>query len=317
MNIHRIAVRAIAVAAIAAATAPSAAKANGYGAECASLIAQVEAKRNIPRGLLMAIAITESGINGLPNPYAMNIAGRSYHARSIQDMVGTIQSNWSRGVQSIDVGCMQINLKYHGQKFPRLTDLLDSTTNVEYGASFLISLATETGSWRDAVMSYHNRKNPARRAWYGCKVWNNYLRVSMAQTGFVPCGKTPTGSSTASVGSTEPIQIAGFNSRPISPTIGPLTPPGDASSAAPRTMIGDIEVAIPSINDRVHGELTIVGAEANIPEVVANDRRANAFRSVRPVDWSSRREAENSRSSNDVLTSNPDQSGFGRITAAN
>lgn len=161
------------------------AKAATYSADCPTLIAQTEARRNIPRGLLMAIAVTESALNGRPNPYAMNIAGRAYHASGTQEMASIIQSNWSRGVRSIDVGCMQINLKFHGQKFARLTDLLDSPTNVEYGASYLISLAADEGSWKQAVMSYHNKNNPARRQWYGCKVWNNYLRLAGAQSGFI------------------------------------------------------------------------------------------------------------------------------------
>src|SRR3546814_5182889 len=69
---------------------------------------------------------------------------------------------------------MQINLKFHGEKFSRLTDLLHSPTNVDYGASYLIKLAIDRGSWREGVMDYHNKVSAGRRQWYGCKVWNNY-----------------------------------------------------------------------------------------------------------------------------------------------
>jgi hypothetical protein len=193
-------------------SAPAAAQ---TGISCPQLIADAEARRQIPRGLLMAIAVTESGLNGSPNPHAMNIAGRSYFARDLNDMASVISANWQRGIQSIDVGCMQINLKYHGDKFARMTDLLHSPTNVEYGASYLIHLATERGSWREGVMDYHNKNSAARRRWYGCKVWNNYLRINAARTGYVACGSPPGGSSVASNAgnkvNTSPLTIPGYN----------------------------------------------------------------------------------------------------------
>lgn len=187
--------------------------ANAQATSCPQLIADTEVRRQIPRGLLMAIAITESGVGGAPNPYAMNIAGRSYHARDFNDMANVINRNWQNGVRSIDVGCMQVNLRYHGHHFQHLTDLLNPTTNVEYGASYLIRLAADKGSWREGVMDYHNKSNPARRRWYGCLVWNNYLRINHSSSGFLACGRSPGGSSTASSmrANTKPLVIAGYN----------------------------------------------------------------------------------------------------------
>jgi len=288
-------------------------QASAQAADCASLIARTESSRNIPRGLLMAIAVTESALNGRPNPFAMNIAGRSYFANGYQDMANVISANWSRGVQSIDVGCMQVNLKYHGMKFPRMTDLLDPNTNVQYGASFLISLATQAGSWKDAVMSYHNKKNPARRAWYGCKVWNNYLRISAAPSGYLNCGRTPGGSSTASTENPRPIMLAGYNA----PSSGsPLMPASDVR----QTQIGGsvVDVAMPQ---RPKGTLTLVGAGANIPDVVSDDGRASAFQAVRPNDWSGRvrRVAQQTASQQDAprTSRGGDVGGFGRVSSPN
>lgn len=297
--------------AAAAAIVPSAASAQG--ADCASLIARTESTRNIPRGLLMAIAVTESALNGRPNPFAMNIAGRSYFANGYQDMANVISANWSRGVKSIDVGCMQVNLKYHGMKFARMTDLLDPNTNVQYGASFLISLATQAGSWKDAVMSYHNKNNPSRRAWYGCKVWNNYLRIAGAPSGYLNCGRTPGGSSTASTESPRPIMLAGYNA----PSTGsPLSPASDVRQG----QIGGavVDVAVPQ---RPKGTLTLVGAGDNIPDVVSDDGRASAFQAVRPTDWSGRvrRVVEQQAASQDAprTSQGSEAGGFGRVSTAN
>jgi hypothetical protein len=214
------------------------------GISCPQLIASTEAKRQIPRGLLMAIAVTESGVNGVPNPHAMNIAGKTYHARDLEDMAQVISNNWSKGVRSIDVGCMQINLKYHGQKFARLTDLLHSPTNVDYGASYLIKLAIDRGSWREGVMDYHNKLSASRRQWYGCKVWNNYLRINAATDGFINCGATPKGSSVASNATrkidTQPISISGYN---------------QGAAPQPRTQYASRHASAPSI-----GGVPIIGA---------------------------------------------------------
>src|SRR3546814_19039234 len=73
----------------------------------------------------------------------------------------------------------------------------------------------DRGSWREGVMDYHNKVSAGRRQWYGCKVWNNYLRINSATKGFVNCGTTPKGSSVASNAApkinTAPISIAGYN----------------------------------------------------------------------------------------------------------
>jgi hypothetical protein len=310
-RISTTAAAAIATIAGLYAAAPARAQAQGYVADCPVLISQVEARRNIPRGLLMAIAVTESALNGRPNPYAMNIAGRAYHAQGTQDMANVISANWQRGVKSIDVGCMQINLMYHGMKFPRMTDLLDSKTNVEYGASFLISLATESGSWKDAVMSYHNKRNPARRAWYGCKVWNNYLRLSGSQSGYMQCGRVPGGSSTASV-NTRPIIMAGYNAPA---QVGPLTPPDGQMG---RTMVGGTAVDVMIPRKRIQGNITIVGSKGEIPDVLNDDERASAFNAVRPADWSgrvARRTASKAVSDDAPIVTSRGDGGFGRVSS--
>lgn len=299
-----------ACAASFATSAPAKAQAANFGAsaDCPTLISQAETRRNIPRGLLMAIAMTESGTNGSPNPYAMNIAGRSYFASSGQDMANVISANWQRGVTSIDVGCMQINLKYHGMKFARLTDLLNSPTNVEYGAGYLITLATEAGSWKDAVMSYHNKRNPTRRAWYGCKVWNNYLRINGSQTGYLQCGGAPSGSSTAS----RTTMIA--QQRPVSNWsggAGPLNPGG--SQPAGTVSIGGQSVDVPIPARRIGGTIALVRDGQDIPDVVNDDARQSAFNAVRPADWSGR-----SRRAAPVQAAGSDRAietagGFGRV----
>ena len=299
--------------------APASAQVADYGvtSDCPRLIAQTEARRNIPRGLLMAIALTESGNRGTPSPYAMNIAGRSHFAQSGQEMANIINSNWGRGVRSIDVGCMQVNLKFHAENFSRLTDLLNSVTNVEYGASYLIKLAKESGSWKSAVMSYHNKKNPTRRAWYGCKVWNNYLAINRQPSGYLQCGDTPGGSTTASrqtmagpPKTSDEVRNAWANATDA----GPLTRPTRVLAAAPaapveRATIGGKVVDIPIPVSRPVGTIALAAEDEDLPAIAHDDSRQAAFTSVQPVSWAGRAQREQGPQTSSPIR----QTGFGRV----
>src|SRR5690606_33844211 len=55
-----------------------------------------------------------------------------------------------------DVGCMQINLQYHGRVFEDVEVALDPVHNVAYAAAWLKHLRGELGSWAHAVGRYHN-----------------------------------------------------------------------------------------------------------------------------------------------------------------
>lgn len=292
----------------------------------------------------MAIAITESGMDGSPDPYAMNIAGRSHHAKSTGEMAQIIASNYKRGVTSIDVGCMQVNLKYHGGKFARPTDLLDSATNVDYGASYLIKLAADKGSWREGVMDYHNKNNPSRRRWYGCKVWNNYLRISRASSGFVACGKTPGGSSVASNMSSvnkTPLIIAGYNDAVTQPQLrqASFTQPAASTNVPPSRItvpIGnplDPAISAPPMPaaqypastgpriaydleqpfERVMGTIELAGAGDDLAQITTSaDPRASAFEAIQPTDWSGRIRSD--QNSEEAPRTSRSTNGFTRIS---
>ena len=61
------------------------------------------------------------------------------------------------GVQSIDVGCFQINLMHHPGAFPDLATGFDPMANAVVAAHFLASLREELGAWEPAVAAYHSR----------------------------------------------------------------------------------------------------------------------------------------------------------------
>ena len=142
--------------------------------DCNTAISNAEHKYGIPPYMLRAIAITESGREGQPYPWAMNIQGRAHYAKDPQEIVSIVSRYGSRS--SIDIGCTQVNLKWHGHRFADWKSLIDPQTNADYAAYHLLELRREFGSWSKAVSAYHSRTG-WRGANYACAVSRNYGRI--------------------------------------------------------------------------------------------------------------------------------------------
>jgi hypothetical protein len=56
----------------------------------------------------------------------------------------------------MDVGCMQINMMYHGDAFTSIEQAFDPAANVAYAARFLKQLYAKMGSWHEAAGRYHS-----------------------------------------------------------------------------------------------------------------------------------------------------------------
>jgi hypothetical protein len=138
---------------------------------CMRQAEQVERSEGIPRGLLQAIALVETGRSGQvgelkdPWPWTVSAGASGRYLLTKAAAIDVVRQLRAEGVTSIDVGCMQINLRYHGDAFSSVGDALDPARNVAYAASFLRQLAEETGSWRLAAGYYHSH-DPSRAADY-------------------------------------------------------------------------------------------------------------------------------------------------------
>ena len=147
---------------------------------------RVERLQELPPGLLQAIALVESGRKRSwqdqrrPWPWTVRAGGEGWHLPSKDTALGLIRRMQDAGRTSIDVGCMQINLQFHGHAFSSLQEALDPASNIAYAGSFLRSLRAETGSWRGAAAYYHSR-DPTRGTRYLEKVtrmWGEMGRSS-------------------------------------------------------------------------------------------------------------------------------------------
>ncbi len=120
--------------------------------ELKRLIAEQEELNKIPSGLLLAIATVESG----SEPYALNIQGKSVIGRNKTEVANLIHEALAKGITNIDVGVMQLNIRWHQENFGSIEEMLEPKKNIEYAASFLLTLYKKYGDWHKAVRFYHS-----------------------------------------------------------------------------------------------------------------------------------------------------------------
>ena len=94
------------------------------GTLCRPAIAAAEQASAIPPQLLAAIGRVESGrrdpASGVmaPWPWTINAEGQGSFFDTKAQAIAAVQALQARGVQSIDVGCMQVNLMHHPTRSP-------------------------------------------------------------------------------------------------------------------------------------------------------------------------------------------------------
>ncbi|MCQ4159705.1 transglycosylase SLT domain-containing protein [Roseomonas sp. GC11] len=135
--------------------------------DCRAAIRQAERAEALPRGLLAAMARVESGEQGRQDGWAWTVQaeGRSRHFDSRAEALHHARALQARGVRRIDVGCLQVNLLYHGQAFTSLEEAFSPQANARYAARFLRSLREQRGGWMQAVGAYHSGQPERSRAY--------------------------------------------------------------------------------------------------------------------------------------------------------
>ncbi|WP_372616982.1 lytic transglycosylase domain-containing protein [Falsiroseomonas sp.] len=149
---------------------------------CTRAIATAERGAGIPEGLLLAIARVESGRPAprggvAPWPFAINADGSGRFPESRAAAVAEVEALRARGIRSMDVGCMQVNLFHHPDAFPDLGAAFDPARNVAYAVRFLRELRARTGNWAEAIAQYHSTE-PGRGLAYHSRV-----RVALVASG--------------------------------------------------------------------------------------------------------------------------------------
>ncbi|OCW56460.1 lytic transglycosylase [Hoeflea olei] len=130
----------------------------------------------VPPGILYSVGLTETGRKGSLYPYALNIEGKTVYAKDRKEALVEFERARAEGKKLIDLGCMQINHRYHGAEFASVTAMLDPRANVDYAARFLARLHARHETWTMAVARYHAGpdNDPAQKR-YVCRVIANLV----------------------------------------------------------------------------------------------------------------------------------------------
>lgn len=144
---------------------------------CEREMTQASAKYQVPLGILFAVGLTETGINGNLHAYALNLAGNTVYSLNKEQAIDRFHAAQAAGMKLIDVGCMQLNYYFHGERFSSIAEMLDPHRNVDYAARFLSELRAREGSWTLAVARYNAGKNndPAQKR-YVCRVLERLVK---------------------------------------------------------------------------------------------------------------------------------------------
>jgi len=143
---------------------------------CEAEILSAARAHGVPPGILHSVGLTETGRKGSLYPYALNIEGRAVFAKSRTDAIQEFDRARADGKTLIDLGCMQINYRYHGAEFASVAAMLDPHANVDYAARFLARLHARHETWTMAVARYHAGpdNDPAQKR-YVCRVIANLV----------------------------------------------------------------------------------------------------------------------------------------------
>jgi hypothetical protein len=132
----------------------------GVEGVCIREILAAQTRHAIPFNLLLAIGLQEAGTrrNGHFTvwPYAVNAAGTGRLFDNRTAAMDWVHERQAAGIASIDVGCMQINLRWHPEAFASVAEGFDPRANVDYAARFLKRLHGQTGDWMQAAGAYHS-----------------------------------------------------------------------------------------------------------------------------------------------------------------
>jgi hypothetical protein len=136
---------------------------------CETAIGPAARAAGVPADVLLAISLTETGRvqNGQlrPWPWAANGGGAGHWFATRDEALAFADRMLARGDPSFDLGCFQINWRWHRTAFSTPADLLHPPTAARYAADLLARLFRELDTWEAAAGAYHSR-TPALAARY-------------------------------------------------------------------------------------------------------------------------------------------------------
>ncbi|MBL6458512.1 transglycosylase [Belnapia sp. T6] len=115
-------------------------------AACLAAARRAEAVHGLPSGLLVAVALSESGLHA----HALSIGGRAHYPETLVAARQLLAAAPAR--HTVMAGCVQVNARVHARNsdWP-----LDPVRATDWAGGILRRWYTETGSWEEAIRRWH------------------------------------------------------------------------------------------------------------------------------------------------------------------
>ena len=139
---------------------------------------------HIPPEVLYAVGLAESArrvdSTGTvrPWPWTLNVQGEGFFYSSRYQAQQALDGFLNAGLQSTDIGLMQVNWRYHQQRFKSPQRALDPYHNLRVAAEILRDCYRSRQDWWEAVGCYHAPNSPHRAARYRARVFEHWQRIT-------------------------------------------------------------------------------------------------------------------------------------------
>jgi len=137
---------------------------------------RVAEQRGLDPYILYAVALVESAKVSKrvarPWPWALNRQGHPFIPSSLTEAKEILGGTLAKGIRNIDVGLMQVNVRWQGHRVSQPEDLLDPETNLKVGADVLAeAIGSAPGNLPLGIGRYHaGFRDEARAYRYGRRV---------------------------------------------------------------------------------------------------------------------------------------------------
>lgn len=122
---------------------------------------QAALESGVPPDILGALTLTETGrrLDGVVRPWAWsaNAEGEGTWFEDPASAIAFAEDRVAQGRTNIDIGCFQLNYRWHGENFSSVAQMFDPLENARYAARFVAQLHSELGDWRQAAGAFHSR----------------------------------------------------------------------------------------------------------------------------------------------------------------
>jgi hypothetical protein len=150
--------------------------------------AAVAKEFHIPPAVLYGVALQESVMlfgeprqrTQLPWPWTLNVAGTPARLPTRAAAEQRLRAALQSGIDSVDIGAMGINWRYHKRRLVSIERALDPYWNLRVGAGLLSGHFANCADWAEAIGRYHSPANTARAARYSALVLARLRRLGHA-----------------------------------------------------------------------------------------------------------------------------------------